>query len=321
MKLFRFFLLLILFSPFLSCLANVEIFQVVSFVWNAETEKLEAVSHGSGTAIDKNLVLTNKHVVFGENGVADFVLLCQGESRTSRPVRCNIPAGVTVLHEKFDAALIRPLSKNVFLPFVKTSSVQRQRGDSVRIKGFPIPLGDSVSNFGSTKTFEKTKEWTENGGMLEIGGDKMTITRGQIQNIGIRRETGEKFLITDAKVNFGNSGGAAFDNGENFIGIPSLKDKDSNALILAFDQIESWVNVKKEIVPKVSEKILNFYKKATGESITSLNKTNKSLKSRTKYQRQKSSIQKETRTSTKNNSFRKKWYKEYRYRGSRTRRY
>jgi len=119
------------------------------------------------------------------------------------------------------------------------------------VKGF--------QNFGSRNTYERIKAWEKSGGTLVVGGDKVTITRGKIQNIARRESTGGIYYVTDSKVNFGNSGGAAFDEKRMFIGIPALRDKEYNALILAYPQLHNWVQRNKRKVPVVSKDVLGFY--------------------------------------------------------------
>jgi len=248
---------------FLFCIpttfASVESLQIVTFNWDETLKKLIPSTFGSGTAIDKNLVLTNKHVISPPKGkIADFILLCPAQHKSTRSVKCDIPAVVLSVHNKFDAALIKPISTKVFLPHVRTTS--RLRGNRVRLEGFPVPI-DNLQNFGDRRTFNQIQNWIKNGGTLKIGGDKLTISRGKITGSGVLQSTGGRYLFTDAKVNFGNSGGAAFDASGNYIGIPTLKDKNFNALILTYDQLIGWVIRNRSKKPEISPDIQDFYEK------------------------------------------------------------
>ena len=220
---FSLFLGILLVLPF-DTLANVEVFQVISFTWDNQTKQLIPVSHGSGTAVEKNVILTNKHVISTKTGTADFVLLCQGQNKKNQAITCKIPAAVTAVHSTMDAALIRPLNLQTFFPKVKTKAPTIRSRDQVLIKGYPIP-DNRFSNFGNTQTNEAIENWVKNGGNLNFRGDKLTITRGRVTQIALKKSNQAKYFITNAKVNFGNSGGSAIDKFENFIGIPSLKDQ------------------------------------------------------------------------------------------------
>ncbi|MDH3324730.1 MAG: hypothetical protein OEL89_03770, partial [Candidatus Peregrinibacteria bacterium] len=201
------------------------------------------------------------HVVRKNNGdPADFCLLCLAGTKSSRTVNCDIAASVISIHENYDAALIKPLNKTIFLPPIKRSRLNAMIGSQIRIEGFPTPI-KGVQNFGSTKTYDNILKWTKNGGKLTTGGDKLTITRGKIKKIGIMQPSNSLHYLTNVKVNFGTSGGAAFDENRNFVGLPTLRDRNFNALILAFDQLEDWIAKKKKTKAKVSNKIYNYYKK------------------------------------------------------------
>ncbi len=273
MKKFTLFLFgLFVFSP--AAFASVESMQIVTFQWDAKARKLKPVATGSGTAIQKNLVLTNKHVVaVGESGVADFVLLCPAQTRSTRSVSCDMPAVVISMHEKYDAALIKPISEKVFLPHVKLAREIPKLGDRIRVEGFPVAAISGVQNFGGTATANKIKKWSQHGGSLEIGGDKLTITRGKITGSGKLKSTGGKYFLTNVKVNFGNSGGAAFDKNAEFIGIPTLRDKEFNALVLQYNQLKDWLDANEEAKPKVDSFVLAFYEKNAAKKEVSKTKT------------------------------------------------
>ena len=108
--------------------ASVEMFQIVALDWEASQNALTVSSLGSGTAIDKNLVLTNKHVVAPKGEAADFILLCQASDKRTQGVSCDITAGVIALHDQFDAALIKPLSSTHYFPSVRIISGEASIG-------------------------------------------------------------------------------------------------------------------------------------------------------------------------------------------------
>ncbi|MCF7905614.1 serine protease [Candidatus Gracilibacteria bacterium] len=281
MKKLSFFLLCAgLFIPFIAqANSSPSLLQIVVFDWNEISEELEVRSFGSGTAIEKDLVLTNKHVVTHEDGsIADFLLLCPAQSKATHSVECNIPAAVVAVHPEFDTALVRPLSSRVFFPRVRTALQRSSVGDRIRIYGFPRP-SEGMQNFGSTKTFENIKKWQEEGGPIEARGDTLTITRGTIQIVAQRKDTGEIYYLTDVKVNFGNSGGAAFDETGVFVGIPTLKDTDSNALVLAYPQLQNWILLHRSERPNVLAEVLRFYHQQTSKTTVQSQKEEHSIDS------------------------------------------
>ncbi len=314
-KIFFIFLGFFVFSP--AAFASVESTQIITFQWDKKIKRLKPVSTGSGTAIDRNLVLTNKHVVaVGENDVADFILLCPAKQRSTRAVECNVPAVVISVHDKFDAALIKPISKKVFFPHVRLTNRIQKLGDRIRIEGFPVAAIQGLQNFGGNQTYQKVKEWVQKGGTLKIGGDKLTITRGKITGAGTLKSTGGQYFLTNSKVNFGNSGGAAFNAFGEFIGIPTLRDKEFNALILKYDQLGQWVADNKDKNPEISPEVLTFYNRNTNpknviktkerRGRTYISKTSKSkvsskrkTKSRRSYYPKKRSTKRSTKSSKK----------------------
>jgi len=252
--------------------------------------------------------LTNKHVISTKTGTADFVLLCQGQNKKNQAITCKIPAAVTAVHSTMDAALIRPLNLQTFFPKVKTKAPTIRSRDQVLIKGYPIP-DNRFSNFGNTQTNEAIENWVKNGGNLNFRGDKLTITRGRVTQIALKKSNQAKYFITNAKVNFGNSGGSAFDKFENFIGIPSLKDQAGNALILDFENLRAWLNNNKNITPKISNDIYKFLNKNNKKKLKSRenlvkNKTkSSSISSKLKYlqsQKRHNSSSYKTKKTTKN---------------------
>ena len=258
-KSFLAFFFLLLWSP---AFASPELVQIVTFGWDEDARELKAVSLGSGTIIGPNLILSNKHVVLKDKtNPADFLLVCLSGKKATHSVSCNIPASVTALHDQFDAALIRPIPPaRVYFPDIATPVNRLEKGDRVRIEGFPIPV-EGLNNFGGTQTMQNIQTWLKEGGTLKTSGDKLTITRGKVRAIGQLQSTQEIYYMTDVKVNFGNSGGAAFDERRKFIGIPTLRDQEYNALILEYEQLKTWIAANKNKKPKVSEILMREYRK------------------------------------------------------------
>ena len=195
----------------LTSFANAELMQIVAFSWDETNEKLIPFSFGSGTAIANDLVITNKHVVEVGTQIADFVLLCPGQTQETSAVECNVAAGVSALHSQMDVALVRPLDPADFLLSVRVSNAIRSKDDIVRVVGFPVPDDSSAQNFGNTKTLAAFEAWQEDPAKgLDFKGDSPTTTRGKVLARFKLQNTGELFTQTDARVNFGNSGGGGF---------------------------------------------------------------------------------------------------------------
>lgn len=294
-------LLLALIAP-ASAWANAELVQIVSFTWDEDKEVLQLVSLGSGTAIGKNLVITNKHVVEVNGGPADFLLLCPAQARESRSVKCTIPAGVTALHETLDAALVQTLDTKDFLPSVRTTTAVRSKDDVIRVVGFPVPDVNSAQNFGGTKTLKAFEAWQANpGSELIVSGDSPTTTRGRVKARYILQDTGATYTYTDAKVNFGNSGGAAFDQFGSYIGIPTLKDQAGNSFILEYAQMHDWVVRNGAESPQYKAEAYTYYQQASGQT-----QQRAAVSSRTRYYQQL-----RARQSSRNNSVRRTTSRRY----------
>jgi len=260
MKKYLLLALISLVAP-LSVQANAELVQIVAFNWNETATKLEVISFGSGTAIRNDLVITNKHVVKVNDEVADFLLFCPGQPQTNRAVQCNVAAGVSALHPQMDMALVKTLDKNTFLPTVRTSTSIRSLGDLVRVVGFPVPDDSEAQNFGSTKTLKAFEAWMKDPSAgFNFKGDKPTTTRGRVLARFKLQNTGELFTQTDARVNFGNSGGAAFDQYGNYIGIPTLKDTLGRSYILEYGQMHDWVQERLDRPARYETAAYNYYK-------------------------------------------------------------
>lgn len=268
----------------LTSFANAELMQIVAFSWDKTNEKLTPFSFGSGTAIDNHLVLTNKHVVRVGTQTADFVLLCPAQTQQSRAVECNVAAGVSALHSQMDLALVRTLNTNDFLPSVRTSTATRSKDDIIRIVGFPVPDDSSAQNFGGTKTVEAFETWMANPeGGLDFKGDTPTTTRGKVLARYTLENTGEFYTQTDARVNFGNSGGAAFDQFGNYIGIPTLKDSLGRSYILEYGQMHEWVTERSGRPARVEEEAYEYYKNLVSPVAASTTPTTSSLSARMRY--------------------------------------
>lgn len=269
----RAILLTLLFLPTLA-LAKVELFQIVVFNWDTENESLQLVSLGSGTAVGSDLILTNKHVVqTGTNQFADLLLLCQAQAKAGDPVTCDIAAGVAAAHPDEDVALVKPIARN-FFPQVRVSYQTKRTGDPVRVYGFPAPTENKLG-FGDTRTLAAFQAWAADPTQpLATVGDKLTVTRGETLSRLQNTDTGFTYTKTDAKVNFGNSGGAAFDEYGDYLGIVTYKDQQGNSIFLEYHQIDDWVSEYGQLKPNYEAAAYDFYQRMiSGESQKKINPT------------------------------------------------
>lgn len=252
--------LTLLFLPTLA-LAKVELFQIVVFNWDTENQALQLMSLGSGTAVGSDLILTNRHVVqTGTDKFADLLLLCQGQAKAGDPVTCDIAAGVAAAHSGEDVALVRPITQE-FFPQVHVSYQVKKTGDPVRVYGFPTPTENKLG-FGDTRTLAAFEAWVADPTQpLATVGDKLTVTRGKVQSRLRNSDTGFTYTRTDAKVNFGNSGGAAFDEYGDYLGIVTYKDQAGNSIFLEYHQIDDWVREYNNLKPNYEAAAYAFYQR------------------------------------------------------------
>lgn len=262
-------------SPVFAAGESNSVFQLVTFLWNEETQKLEFAGTGSGTSIntgdgsrqgpESQGIITNKHVIQYGDRTVDFVLLCPAKdnNRAFQTIVCNVPAQVTALHPDSDVAIIKPLAENFFLIPVPVVNYNNRYMDPIRLHGFPSTLENS-ENLGSNKILEAFTKWNEEGGPLEAEGSNLTITRGNINGLFATSENLENIYYgTDAIGNFGLSGGAAFDKNGKYIGIPTLIDTKNNTYVLSYLSFRDWLNDNISKKPTVRPEVLNFYENTT----------------------------------------------------------
>ncbi len=242
-------------------LASRELVQIISFEWDTETKNLKPISISSGTIIDEDFILTAKHVVTKENGdPADFSLICMGGLSKDFTVKCDIQAKVIAVHPKYDAALIRPLEKKIYMPTIRRRDQMLMPGNTVRVMHFPLSQ-QKILEYGANTTFDNILYWIHKGGELATGEEKEVVLRGQTKSIGKMEDNGAVYYLTDVKTEVESFGGAAFDSSYNYLGIPTKRDSKLNAMILSFNQLEEWVDeqIDLDIRPEIPTEIINYY--------------------------------------------------------------
>jgi hypothetical protein len=172
------------------------------------------------------LVITNNHVIEEANlGTAFGQITVESFHSVDHPASDALPAEVVIRNEDIDLAVLRiagtaPLHfiDLVTAPPIGADLIERR----IRVLGYPL-----------------------------FGGPTITVTRGIVSGF----DAGN--LKTDAEVNPGNSGGAALDDLDTFLGIPSFSrggPEGKLGLIISADRIRQWFEVVlKSGVPNTAE--------------------------------------------------------------------
>lgn len=154
-----------------------------------ENETHGGVSSGTGFFInDAGLILTNRHVV---KGARTLMVLMNGKKQAS--------AEIVMIDDDQDLALIKLKTVKDKTPFVHLAKTDNP-GDGAECTVMGFPLIDRL-------------------------GAGIKITRGIVSS-GTARQQGAD-IVTDAKVNPGNSGGPMLDRFGNVMGVVTMKSANS----------------------------------------------------------------------------------------------
>lgn len=167
------------------------------------------LSSGTGTVIDKSgHILTNKHVI-EESGYYDtnsILAICITDNPDQSPT-CQYTAEIINISEgDLDLALLKidkkleTTSNGKFRITPLTTQPQLKYKSILSEINTKPALGSQINVLGYPGA----------------GGDNISLTRGIYSGT-----VDELFFKTDAKVNSGNSGGAAFDQNNQFLGVPT----------------------------------------------------------------------------------------------------
>ena len=155
----------------------------------AEIEGQHAISSGTGFFInDEGLILTNRHVV---KGAKTLLIMMNGKKQAS--------GEIVVIDDEQDLALVKLKTipeKTPFLHLAKSNNP----GDGAECTVMGVPLIDRL-------------------------GAGIKVTRGIVSS-GTASEEGAD-IVTDAKVNPGNSGGPMLDRFGNVMGVVTMKSANS----------------------------------------------------------------------------------------------
>lgn len=173
---------------------------------------------GSGVLISsKGWLLTNAHVA-SQGGDGEQLSDCRAYQsfNSSEPPEAVFKLGTGYLSQEIDAALIRV-----------TNTIGRAQPQAT----YPyLPLGDSAKTQIGEKVFV--------AGFPKIGDFTFNLTEGIISG------KTEEFLKTDAKVDKGNSGGAALNKAGELIGLPTVAkvgEVESLGFLVKIDSVKEWL--------------------------------------------------------------------------------
>jgi S1-C subfamily serine protease len=171
-----------------------------------------AMSAGTGFFInDQGLILTNRHVV---KGAKSMLVVMNGKKQVS--------GEIVMIDDEQDLALVRIKVTTDKTPFVHLAKTDNP-GDGAECTVMGFPLIDRL------------------GGMIKV-------TRGIVSS-GSAAEQGAD-IVTDAKVNPGNSGGPMLDRFGNVMGIVTMKSansqfEDSYGMAISAGQIRKFLTKNK----------------------------------------------------------------------------
>lgn len=192
------------------------------------------VSQGSGILFGPGgFILTNNHVIANsDTGTAFGTLTADKIEGLDQEPTGGMDAEVVIRNEASDLAVVRLKegAPECFVdilnaPAIDDSAMERR----IRVIGYP-----------------------------GLGGGTITVTRGIVSGFDAVRN-----LKTDAEVNPGNSGGAAFDAMGNFLGIPSFTVSEGSGklgFIITIDTVRQWFEaILKNGIPSSSSQIAGAF--------------------------------------------------------------
>ena len=174
-----------------------------------------AMSSGTGFFInDQGLILTNRHVV---KGAKTLLVIMNGKKQAS--------AEVVMIDEEQDLALVKLKVTKDKTPFVNLAKTDNP-GDGAECTVMGFPLIDRL-------------------------GGAIKITRGIVSS-GSASEKGAD-IVTDAKVNPGNSGGPMLDKFGNVMGVVTMKSansqfEDSYGMAISAGKVRKFLEKNKIVV-------------------------------------------------------------------------
>lgn len=180
---------------------------------------------GSGTIIDpKGIILTNRHVVEGAYKNTCFIGFLESINQEpnfgpkGNPNLAEVKYITTT--EDMDAAVLYLDNPNIkTYPYVNiwnSNSGNLKFGDKIEVIGYP-----------------------------GIGGSTITYTSGDFSGFGSQYDNTGNYIKSTAVLEHGNSGGSAYNQKGEFVGIPSMVvtgSLNSISFILSVDSIKKWLS-------------------------------------------------------------------------------
>lgn len=180
---------------------------------------------GSGTIIDpKGIILTNRHVVEGAYKNICFIGFLESINQEPNFGSKDNPNLAEVKYitttKDMDAAVLYLDNKNnKTYPYVNiwsSNSGSLKFGDKIEVVGYP-----------------------------GIGGPTITYTSGDFSGFGGSSDGTQNYIKTTAVLEHGNSGGSAYNQRGEFVGIPTMVvtgSLNSISYILSVDSIKKWLS-------------------------------------------------------------------------------
>ena len=198
--------------------------QINSEVQIVCTDGADSWFSGSGTIIDpKGIILTNRHVVEGAYKNICFIGFLESINREpnfgskENPNLAEVKY-ITTAGDMDAVVLYLDNPTNKIYPHVNiwgSTSGTLQFGDKIEVVGYP-----------------------------GIGGSTITYTSGDFSGFGSQSDSTQNYIKTTALLEHGNSGGSAYNQRGEFVGIPSMVitgSLNSISYVLSVDSIKKWL--------------------------------------------------------------------------------
>ena len=189
-------------------------------------DKENGTAVGSGVLISSDgLIISNQHII--EDCVGDIYVATTNDVDT--PTSIKYRAEVIQESIELDLILLKITSSidntpldNAFEYFELSGTDELVLGDGLEIWGFPTARGD-----GTTYSL------------------KINLTKGTVSGFESDYQIKRGWIVTDADVTYGNSGGAALDKLGRLVGIPTFGTTEGASWISylrSVDVIEAWLS-------------------------------------------------------------------------------
>jgi S1-C subfamily serine protease len=204
---------------------------VVKIITNKDTDQ-----EGSGSGLlftNDGYILTNAHVVNTPIGKpAKKITVCYSTSN-NQDIACEFEAKVADSSTEYDLAIVKvdPAIIKKIRPYLLVVE-----SDDTELFDKTVPIGSALEAIGYPG----------------VGGRSITVTKGVVGGYRTEEVFDDKgsmrkipyFIKTDTEINYGNSGGAVFDEKNRYIGIPTEMRKDDGGklgLIIGWNKINQYL--------------------------------------------------------------------------------